>query len=199
MKKPKTVIGITGPIASGKDSFCGVLKEAGIRIIDADGVGHRVLEGKARRRVLKAFGKEVASKDGFVDRKKLGKLVFSSRKELQKLNRLLHPMIKNEVLNEIKSSGSPIVAVNAAVLKEIGLNPVMDAVIAVISKKENRIKRLLKKMDRKQALARISSQRSPASYAREADIVVRNDAGINDLRKKAEAALKKITLLSRSA
>jgi dephospho-CoA kinase len=184
---------VTGPIASGKDTFIGMLKTRETKVIDADKIGHEILRNNAsvRREIADEFGSQVLSKKGAIDRKKLGKQVFHDRHNLKKLERLLHPLMKKAILREIKSSGKRVTVVNAALLREIGLLPEMDVVISVIASKKNRLARLMKKTNRRQAMNKMASQRGLRSYIDEADIVIRNDSGLRELKDK-------VTLLSRS-
>lgn len=86
---------LTGGIATGKSSVCALLKLYGFQIIDADKVAHQMLDLHSAE-IAQLFGEEYISA-GKVDRKKLGSLVFADKDERQKLEHLLHPLIKEEI------------------------------------------------------------------------------------------------------
>ncbi|MCX5748971.1 MAG: dephospho-CoA kinase [Candidatus Saganbacteria bacterium] len=194
MKNKKLIIGVTGPIASGKSLACRALRSMGCGVIDADLVGHKLLKrgSPAFKKVINAFpGKDIC-RGAQIDRKKLGGIVFGDRRMLKKLERITHPLIKKEIERRISKIQNRTVVVNAAVLEEIGLAGSMDKIIAVVSGKGKRLARLMKKMSRTQALSRMRAQRSDKDYIKKADVVIRNDSSAGNLIKKTKEALKKI-------
>ncbi len=183
------IIGLTGPIASGKSEVARILRRHGARVIDADGVGHALLapQSDAWKEIVRAFGSAVLHPGGTINRKKLGAIVFADRKKLRTLDRIMHPRIKKAIAQRVRElkaeNGRPIV-VNAAVLKEIGLLPLVDEVWTVIAAKGKRLKRLMKKgLSKDKALKRISSQGPDSAYLRIADRVIRNDGTFRALKK----------------
>src|SRR3989304_7252132 len=103
-KGVKMLIGLTGGVATGKDLVSSEFKRLGAIIIDADTIARDVLRrGKpAYRGVIKAFEKNIILSDGSIDRKKLGGIVFSDKKKLEKLNSLTHPLIRKEMERRIR-------------------------------------------------------------------------------------------------
>lgn len=194
--KKSCVIGITGPAASGKDEACRILKAHGFRIIDADRAGHEVLKDNkgVKAAILKVFGKGILSSSGSIDRKKLGSKVFGSAFKLRMLDRIMHPVMRKMILRDIKSSRSLRTAVNAAVLKELGLIKYVDKVVCVTASKEIRIGRLIKGrgFSRQSALAVIGSQMNDKGYRRISDIVITNNGTVGLLKKKIGQALASI-------
>jgi dephospho-CoA kinase len=191
----KIIIGLTGPIASGKNIVARIFLKAGAYVIDADIVGHEILssQGKVWHQIVKAFGSKVLSRGGRINRKKLGRLVFSDQKHLNKLNSISHPEIKKRVMSLIRASNKKVIVVNAAVLFEMKLNKMMDKVIVVTAKKSLRFRRLIKKGKRKaDALARINSQRGESEYRKIADVVIANNSTKSALQKKVKGALKNL-------
>lgn len=108
------VIGLTGKACAGKNQVASVFEKKGYLIIDVDKLGHKALEFK-KEEILKAFGSNIIT-DGLVDRKKLGNIVFSSKKSLRLLERIVHPYIK-ELCKEIISNNNCNVLINAAILQ----------------------------------------------------------------------------------
>ena len=99
------VIGITGGVGCGKSTVLNILcNKYNAHIIDADKVAHRLMEplGQVYEKVRNYFGDEIISEDGNIDRKKLGKIVFNNKEKLEKLNGIVHPMVKETIIEEIK-------------------------------------------------------------------------------------------------
>jgi dephospho-CoA kinase len=177
--KKKTLIGLTGPIASGKNLAARIFGRHGAYVIDADVIGHQILQPQSKvwHMIVKTFGSKVLSRGGRVNRKKLGRLVFSDPKALKKLNAISHPAIKRRIVELINASKKKMIVVNAAILFEMKISNMMDKIVLVTAKKSVRLKRLLKKGKKKEdALARINSQRNDAEYRKIADIAVSNNS-----------------------
>lgn len=185
------IIGLTGPIASGKDTVCKFIRKRKAYIIDADKIGHEVLAPQSPEwhKVLKLFGSKVLMRGGRVNRRKLGGIVFSNPNLLKKLDSIMHPaMVKRikEELRKLKVESCKLIVVNAAVLKEMGLVPFVDEVWVVLAPKERRIKWLMRQkgFTREQAAARIRAQASDKDYIKIADKVIRNTGTIKELKEK---------------
>lgn len=188
MRHDKIILGITGPIACGKNEASRILQRSGAYVIDVDRVGHEVLKQRAvKNKLTRTFGNKILNKVGDISRISLGAIVFGDKKKLLKLNKISHPAILKEVLNSIKKSNKRQIVINAAVLKEIGLSKYCDQIWLVAASKANRIKRLLSKgLDKKEILKRINSQRTFAGYKKEADIIINNNGSKIDLAKRVK-------------
>ena len=88
-------VGLTGGLASGKSSVGHILVELGCHLLEADKVGHRVLQpgAAAYAPVVAHFGPTILDAAGRIDRKKLGAIVFSHPAELEALNKIVHPLV----------------------------------------------------------------------------------------------------------
>ena len=124
-KDTKSVlVGLTGGIASGKSTVIQYLSENGYAVIDADKLGHRVLDPgtSSFQKVVGTFGKEILQPDGTVNRQVLGRIVFGDPRLLIQLNEISHPMIAEMIENEyeklVSNSGNKIVFLEAALLIE---------------------------------------------------------------------------------
>ena len=186
MTNKTNIIGITGPIACGKNEVCRIMQRYGAYVIDVDRVGHEVLKQRPLlKRLIAAFGDKILGRGGQINRRSLGAIVFGNKKLLAKLNRVSHPAILNDVAKKIKNTDKKRVVINAAVLKEIGLSKYCDQIWLVASSRPNRIKRLLNKgLGNKEILSRIRSQRTFADYRKEADLIINNNGSRSDLAKK---------------
>jgi len=160
------IIGIAGGIASGKSTIAGIFAEQGVKIIDADAIGFDIVQPqkKAWREIVKAFGKDILEKDGTINRKKLGALVFSDAKALRKLNEITHPLIIENIKEQIekhKKNREELVIVDAALLGAFEEKiPLVDIFIVAVADKETQRKRLLSRdrLSPQEADMRLSSQ-----------------------------------------
>ena len=195
--KNKFILGVTGPIASGKDEACRMLAKNGFLIINADREGHRILrdDQRCKAALVKAFGKEILAPSGAVSRKKLGGIVFGSRRALKILDAIVHPYLRGRIRHIIKTSKRNRICINAAVLKEIGFVNDTDRVMLLTASKGLRMKRLMRGrgMDRLQALSVIKSQPDDKAYLRISDITVVNNGTMAGLMKKIGKVLTGIS------
>ena len=127
------VIGLTGGIGSGKTEVSKILESFGARIINADTLGHRIYRKntKAWTKIVEEFGDTILDTAGNIIRSELAKRVFSSKNELDKLNNICHPEIKNLViteLNKLDSKKANVVVVEAAILIEANWQNLVDEV-----------------------------------------------------------------------
>src|SRR5690554_4601509 len=131
------LIGLTGGIATGKTTVSKILQDSGIPVIDADEVYSKLSEKDQPvwKAIYQAFGKKYILPDGQIDRKALGKLIFSNRQAREELNRITHPIIKDEMLKifkQITEEQSPLLVVmDVPLLFESGWNQWMDEVWVV--------------------------------------------------------------------
>jgi len=187
------VIGLTGPIGSGKDEVAKLLKRRGAFIIDADRLGHGLYEGQTPlwHELVRAFGSRILMRGGKINRKKLGEIVFSDKKKLLLLNKFVHPRLRETIEKAVKELDDKLIVINAAVLKEIGLLPLVDEIWLVTAPQEIRLKRLVRNgLPEKEAKQRIASQISAKEYAKIADVVINNTGTLKQLSGKVQASLK---------
>lgn len=186
------VVGLTGPIASGKTTLANFLKDKGAMVVSADGIGHELLlEPDIKEQIKEAFGDEVFSKNE-VDRKKLAKKVFSSRQSLDKLNEILWPPILKVIRKELQLysrtlPANEIIIIDAPLLLEAGLNQDTDMIIGVVSSAENQLLRLKEKgYSEEEAQARMEMQTPNKELIEKSDRIIENNASIEDLKEEAE-------------
>jgi len=193
-------IGLTGGIGSGKSVVSQLLTELGGFVIDADKVGHEIyLPGKeAWHKVVETFGRDVLASDQTIDRKKLGALVFSSDEARKTLNRIVHPLMYQDIGRRIKAKRQegftrPIV-VEAAILIEANWVPLVDLVWVVVANRPAVIERvgLQRGLMAKDIEARIASQLPDAERIKLASLVIENNGSVGELKKKIIEAWKQI-------
>ncbi len=126
------VLGITGKYCSGKNTVSRIFVSHGWYEIDVDRLGYRALKEKTVE-VVSLFGKDILDNNGEIDRKKLGDIVFNSRKALAALESIIHPVMVDLCKKEIQECGNCSIVINAAILHKMGLNRLCDAVLWVES------------------------------------------------------------------
>ncbi len=187
------VFGLTGGIGSGKSKASERFRELGFPVIDADRVGHEVIApgGSAEAAVVEAFGPDILT-EGRIDRKKLGSRVFSNHEELERLNAIVHPAIKEEIrrrLDDLAQRGHAVALIDAALLAEGGnIADDLDGLILMLADEETRIERLVRQrgLSREQALRRIAAQVPPETKIPLARWIIENNGTLDELRAKVD-------------
>lgn len=190
------VIGITGKYCSGKDTAVKFLKNAGFTEINVDKIGHEVLDEKSGI-IIKLFGSSMLTDDHRINRRALGKIVFSNKNKMKKLESLLHPEMVSRVEKTIKEVNSKTV-INAAILFKMGLDKLCDAVICIKTPFLMRFFRALKRdsLTVKETLKRLLNQNiiCPKSNLCDVDIYyIRNHKSGIDLNEQLVRILDKIS------
>jgi dephospho-CoA kinase len=192
----KYVIGLTGNIATGKSVVRRMLEHLGAYTIDADALSHRAIARGAPgyNAAVETFGKWIVEPDGEIDRGKLAGLVFNDPAALEKLEAIVHPLVRQAVDVLIKRAGQPVIVVEAIKLLESELRRGCDAIWATYAPEVVQVDRLMRKreMDREQALQRIRVQSPQEGKVAAADVVIRNIGSYDDLWKQVSEAWKKI-------
>jgi dephospho-CoA kinase len=192
------VIGLTGGIASGKSTVSARLAALGAAIVDADGVGHRVIApgGAGYEPVVAAFGREIVAADGTIDRRKLGAKVFADPEALTRLNAISHPLMAKEMEREIgrlqglpAERRPPLIVLDAAILLEAGWDRLCDAVWTVEVPPDTAIKRLMTRngLSEDQARGRLAAQHSNAERAAKAERIISNTGSLAELETAVDA------------
>lgn len=182
------IVGITGGTGSGKTTALNVLERLGARVIDCDRLYHKLLEKneEMKSEIDESFKGVVIN--GSVDRKKLGKMVFSSPDLLKKLNAVTHKYVDGEVkkiIDRERKRGRAAVAIDAIALIESGLNELCDTVVGIVAPDDMRIKRIMTRegISEKYARLRIGAQKPQEWFVKNCDLVLRNDGTVEDFEK----------------
>lgn len=173
-------VGLTGGLASGKSFIGRTLGDLGCLLIQADELGHRVLEpgGEAYDAVIREFGSGIVRADGVIDRPKLAAIVFHDSQRLTALNALVHPPVwaRERRLLEEYAAAHPhgIAVVEAAILVETGSYRNYAKLIVAVCSEEQQIERAMSRdgMTREQVLDRLSRQMPLAEKIQYADYVI---------------------------
>ncbi len=142
------IIGLTGGIASGKTTVADLFQQHfDIDLIDADIIARQVVEPKSNGLVAieQHFGSAVITEEGTLDRAKLRECIFSSEQEKQWLNSLLHPLIREQMLQEIKQVRSPYALLVVPLLIENKLQSMVDRVLVVDVLAKTQIQRTMQR------------------------------------------------------
>jgi len=158
-------VGLTGGIASGKSTVAAMLRELDCPVLDADTLGHELLEQgqETYDEVVREFGGEILDTHGNVDRGKLGHIIFADAAKRVRLNQILHPRILDVVRKWFAAQGHQggpeLAVVEAALIIEAGYNKELDRVIVCWCPAEQQLQRLGERgLTAEQAKLRIAAQ-----------------------------------------
>ena len=196
------VIALTGGIGSGKSSVANILAELGAAVIDTDEIAHDLTAAgqPGARAIAREFGAGYLDAGGALDRKRMRELVFSDAAAKQKLETLLHPMIRAEVADriahatEITSSRPPYIVLVVPLLIETGAyRKLAQRVLVVDSEEQQQVARVVRRSQLTPAAvaAIMANQASRDERLRHADDIVCNDGDLVTLRASVEALHQK--------
>jgi len=183
------IIGLTGGIGSGKSAAASFFREAGIPVIDADSIGHNLLENNPaiQKAVIAAFGNNITTDGGAISREKLAALAFADAAVRQQLNAILHPAIIAEVGKRCaacQAEGYDAIIVEAALIGESGQRDGwLTGLILVLASEPVRIDRLMRyrSFSREEAMRRIAAQTPPNNKRAIADWTIDNSGDLETL------------------
>lgn len=197
-----TVVGITGPIGAGKTRVTEELRARGADIIDVDRLAHEFLEPgqPTYRQLVETFGPEILDASGRIDRRRLGALVFESPERLERLNRVIHPVLVAALQERIRRfrsrDGAAVLGIDAALLFQWGLEQECDYVLWIDAPLEVRRRRLVgagrfdgKELERRDALQREQFDSAPQG---ESIIRIDNSGTQSELAEQINRFWKKV-------
>jgi|LSQX01.2.fsa_nt_gb dephospho-CoA kinase len=180
------IIGLTGGIATGKTTVSKILTGNGYVVIDADILSRSVTKKgePAFTQIVKEFGENILNEEGSIDRKVLGKIIFSDEKLKLRLNNITHPYIFEEIKKQIikKCRENKIVFVDIPLLfeeysklNEANIN--FDEIWLVYVEKSSQLNRLMKRdeLNIQEAGKRIGSQMPIEEKLKLADVIINNN------------------------
>ncbi|HSO85515.1 MAG TPA: dephospho-CoA kinase [Draconibacterium sp.] len=140
-------IGITGGIGSGKSIVCKIFKIIGIPVFEADVIAKTLINSNTeiRNGLIQLFGKTIYDSDNKINRRMLANLIFNDDLLMEKINQLIHPVVRFEFTNWLKQQNSVYVIHEAAILFESGFYKMMDYTILVSAPEEMRIERAVRR------------------------------------------------------
>ncbi len=172
------LIGITGGIGSGKSYIAQALRTAGYPVYDCDQEAKRIINHNpaVRSQIEYLFGSEVYTNDTY-NSQAVAAQVFQQPELLQKLNAIVHPAVRFDILEWAKKQDTPYAFVESAILFESGFDALCQAIIAITAPEEVRIQRAIERdhSTREQILRRIRNQMPEAERNARASLVLYND------------------------
>lgn len=199
------LLGLMGPIASGKSAVAARLRSSDCPVVDADQISHELQSdprGSVGRRLVAEFGSEIVGADGRIDRASLGEIVFGDPSKLRALNKATHSPILQEMLRQtvvLMLKGHRQIALDIPLLaKFLVTSPrllrlVLSGVVAVVVPPDVQLARLMSrnKLPEEEAKRRIETQMSGEKQRELADWVIENDGTLEDLEGRVAAFLRK--------
>jgi dephospho-CoA kinase len=193
------VIGLTGGIASGKSTVARMLAALGAAVIDADQVARDVVRPgqPALAEIVAAFGAEVLTAAGELDRKRLAGRVFADPEARLRLERITHPRIAAEVgrrVAELAARGVAVAVYEASLLVEGGLHRGLDGLIVVAAPEEAQLRRVQERdgLTPDEAARRLADQAPLREKVALADYVIDGSAALEATRAQVAAVWQDI-------
>ena len=190
-------MGLTGGIASGKSTVSAILSELGAVVIDADRLAREVVAKgtPGLQQVVEAFGPEILTEDGGMDRAEVGRIVFADEQKRRLLESIVHPLVFERYAElEAAAPADAIVVHDIPLLAESGRAAEFDAVIVVDAPHETQVERLLRDRDmaREDAEARIAAQATREQRRAIATYVIENTGTREDLRQRVTEVFEQL-------
>ncbi|HEV2413652.1 MAG TPA: dephospho-CoA kinase [Candidatus Dormibacteraeota bacterium] len=194
------LIGLTGGAGSGKSTVAAMFRDLGAVIVDADEATHAVYSPGTRGfdEIVEAFGAEYV-RDGEVDRKKLGELVFHDAAARQRLNAIVHPLVREwmaERTVEAAEGGADVIMQDVPLLFENGLQGLYSATVLVYAPRDLQLRRLVGRgVPRERAEGMLAAQMPIDEKRRLADFVIDNGGSTERTRREVEEVWTKVRTL----
>ena len=184
------IVGITGGIGSGKSAVTGRFEHLGITVVDADLAARVIVEpGRpALQAIAEHFGADILLEDGTLDRVALRQQVFSNEAERHWLEQLTHPLIGQEILDQLTAASSPYAILSSPLLLETSQGELADLVVVVDVPVEVQLERTMARdnNDRAQIERIMAAQLPRQDRLQRADIVIDNTGTLADLDSQVQ-------------
>ncbi len=186
------IVGLTGSIATGKSTIAKRFHKLGALIIEADSIGHDMIKRpEVREQLVELFGDEILDEGGEIDRNLLADEIFISKRRIDKLNKITHPLIIENIkaqIEHLKATGFPgVVVIEAALLPKWDLIKDIDFLIIVKAPEWRRKKRLIEEefYTKEDAERRIRATKIDIDkISPYVDFIVENIGTLDELRPK---------------
>jgi dephospho-CoA kinase len=186
------LIGLTGGVGSGKSTVGGMFVDLGATVVDADEATHAVYAPGTEgfEAIVDAFGPEYV-RDGHIDRKRLGDLVFKDEAARLRLNAIVHPRVRDWMTArtaEAVDRGAEIVIQDVPLLFENGLQDLFSSTVLVYARPETQVARLVEQrgLPRDRARAILAAQMPIDEKRPLASFVIDNDGSLDETRRQVD-------------
>jgi dephospho-CoA kinase len=190
------IIGLTGQIGSGKTTAAEIFADLGATVVDADQIGREVVEQSPalRKRLVRAFGEDVADSEGNIIRKRLAALAFRNASATNELNQIVHPYLLKELWRQVRAAGrKQLVVIDAALLLHWDMDREVDLVVFVHTGLKIRLERLKSRgITKDDAVARNGAQVRYTEFQARSDRLIRNNRTPAFLRKHVVALYEEL-------
>ncbi len=197
------VVGITGGIGSGKSAVTRCFEQRGITVVDADVVARLIVEPgtPALAAIATHFGNAILQPDGSLDRAALRSRVFSNDDDRRWLEQLTHPLIGQEILEQISASRSPYTILSSPLLLDTDQKALVDFVVVVDVPETTQVQRTMQRDGNDEAQVRriMAAQLSRADRLERADIVIDNSRSLEELDSQVDELHKEFLLRAETA
>lgn len=200
------VIGLTGQTGAGKSTARELFKAKGAAVIDADAVSHDIVDNdlSCLTDIVEHFSCIVLNDKGKLNRKALGRIVFSDPKKLAVLNKIMFPYIVSAIKGKVTAyehAGAQMIVIDGATLIESGCSKMCSVLISVTAEEETRLTRIIHRdgISKRDAVRRVSAQHPEEFYIEASDYVIKNNGTPGDLEREAERVLDEIEGKAKSA
>lgn len=185
------VIGLTGQSGSGKTTICEQLLTNDCYILNCDKLSHVVLNSpKCLKQIVEEFSENILDADKNLNRKALAAIVFGDREKLDKLNKITHPIIIEEISRKIEENKllSDVIILDAPTLFESGADKLCDKIIGVVSNEETLIKRIMARdnLSLEAVKQRLSTQHNIDFFKEHCDYIIENNSNISNLKEQIQ-------------
>lgn len=182
------IVGLTGGSAMGKTTISQFLKSKAIPVVDADQIAHEILTvDEVKVKLMDTFGESILDKNQNIDRRKLGPIVFNDQRQLEKLNIIVQPYIRTEIVRQLDTfSASKVVVLDAPVLFEQGYEKMVDYLMVIKTSAQIQVERLMQRdsLNEIDAQKRIQAQMPIEEKVKKADIVIDTSGTIEETRSQ---------------
>ena len=189
------VVGLTGSSGSGKSEIAKAFAQNGFTVIDADKISREV-QSKGTicaEEIVSFFGSDILHRDGSINRRKLGEIVFADKEKLSLLTKITHKYILKEIDRLIESTNGDIL-IDAPLLFEADVHKKCDVCVGVICDRQKQIQRICTRdgISKETADARLKRQNDNNFYKERCDYIIENNSELEEATKSALSIIDKI-------
>ena len=195
------IIGLTGGIASGKSTVTKYLRQQGYTVVDCDNIAWELAEPDCSiwQVYFARYGSKVINPDRSLNRQAVADIVFRDKKELDAINSLVHPLIKDEMMSQVKvagDEGEKVIFLDVPLLFEASYDKLVDEKWLVYVSRDTQLRRLMSRNDfnHDEAVRRIDSQMSLEEKKKLSDVIINNNADRKRLRRQLDEKLEHLMI-----